>query len=202
MVTCYSHLTSKLKTMKVLAQTAEIFEALSKGQFICSNSVHDESRKLYNIIDDNFEDLSGYFEAIGFILDKGDEYFYFSRKESKADIERKLEQAYKWIDILDFFKTFNNGFGPGYRFSADEILVQLKIDANLKDKLEQLKKPLGEGAHRERVQRLIDELEKFGMVELENDISQQYKVLSAFKYIEQLIVSIHITEEVQHEISQ
>jgi hypothetical protein len=81
-------------------------------------------------------------------------------------------------------------------------LVQLKIDANLKDKLEQLKKPLGEGSHRERVQRLIDELVRFGMVELENEISQQYKVLSAFKYIEQLIISIHITEEVQHEISQ
>ena len=188
--------------MKVPAQTAEIFETLSKGQFICSNSVHEDSRKLYNIIDDNFEELYNYFEAIGFVLDKGDEYFYFTRKESKADLERKLEQAYKWIDILDFFKTYNNGFGPGYRFSTDEILVQLKIDANLKDKLEQLKKPLGEGSHRERVQRLIDELEKFGMVELENEISQQYKVLSAFKYIEQLIVSIHITEEVQHEISQ
>ncbi|MDB5246976.1 MAG: hypothetical protein JWQ40_1370 [Segetibacter sp.] len=188
--------------MKVPAQTAEIFETLSKGQFICSNSVHDENRKLYNIVDDNFEELYDYFEAIGFVLDKGDEYFYFTRKETKADLERKLEQAYKWIDILDFFKTYNNSFGPGYRFSADEILVQLKIDANLKDKLEQLKKPIGEGSHRERVQRLIDELAKFGMVELENEISQQYKVLSAFKYIEQLIVSIHITEEVQHEISQ
>ena len=188
--------------MKVPGQTATIFETLSKGQFICSNSVHDENRKLFNIIEDHFEELYSYFEAIGFLLEKGDEYFYFSRKESKADLERKLEQAYKWIDILDFFKTYNNGFGPGYRFSADEILVQLKIDANLKDKLEQLKKPLGEGSNRERVQRLIDELVKFGLVEMENEISQQYKVLSAFKYIEQLIISIHITEEVQHEISQ
>ena len=188
--------------MKVPAQTAEIFETLSKGQFICSNSVQDQNRKLYNIIDDNFEDLYNYFEAIGFSLEKGDEYFYFTRKETRADLERKLEQAYKWIDVLDFFKTYNNGFGPGYRFSADEILVQIKIDANLKDKLEQLKKPLGEGSHRERVQRLIDELEKFGLVELENEISLQYKVLSAFKYIEQLIIAIHLPEEVQHEISQ
>lgn len=186
--------------MKIPVQTANVFELLSKGQFICSNSADDDQRKLYNIVEDNFEDLYNYFIAIGFVLERGDEYFYFSRNEARADLERKIEQAYRWIDVLDFFKTFNNGFGPGYRFSASDILVQVKIDANLKDKLEQLKKPLGEGNHRERVQRLIDELEKYGFAELENEITQQYKVLSAFKYIEQLIVSVHITEEVQHEV--
>lgn len=184
------------------SHTTEIFELLSKGQFICSNSSDDGNRRLFNIIEDNFEDLYLYYQGIGFYLEKGDEYFYFSRKEQRADLERKIEQAYRWIDILDFFKTYNNGFGPGYRFSADEVLVQIKIDAELKDKLDQLKKPFNEGTNRERVQKMIDELEKFGLIELENEISLQYKVLSAFKYIEQLIVSIHITEEVQHEISQ
>ena len=187
--------------MKIPAQTATVFEVLSKGQFICSNSVDDDLRKLYNIIEDNFDDLHAYFLAIGFVLEKGDEYFYFSRKEARADLERKIEQAYRWIDVIDFFKAFNSGFGPGYRFTPSDILVQVKIDANLKDKLEQLKKPLAEGSHSERVKRLVDELEKYGFAELENEITQQYKVLSAFKYIEQLIVSIHITEEVQHEVS-
>jgi hypothetical protein len=185
-----------------LPQTSNIFDILSKGQFICSNSVEDENRKLYNIVDENFEELYNYFSAIGFMLEKGDEYFYFSRKEARADMERKIEQAYRWIDVLDFFKAFNNGFGPGFRFTADEILVQLRIDANLKDKLEQLKKPLGDGNHRERVQALIDELKKFGMAELENEITQQYKVTTAFKYIEQLIVSIHITEDIKDEVSK
>lgn len=188
--------------MKIPSQTAEIFESLSKGQFICSNSSEDEQRKLFNVIDENYDDLATYFLAIGFVLERGDEYIYFSRKEARADLERKIEQAYRWIDVLDFFKTFNSGFGPGYRFTPSEILVQVKIDANLKDKLEQLKKPLGEGNQRDKVQRLIDELEKYGLAELENEISQQYKVLSAFKYIEELIVSIHITEELQHEVSK
>ncbi len=187
--------------MKIPTQTANVFELLSKGQFICSNSVDDDQRKLFNIVDENFEELYNYFLAIGFVLERGDEYFYFSRKEARADLERKIEQAYRWIDVLDFFKTFNSGFGPGYRFTPSDILVQVKIDANLKDKLEQLKKPLGEGPHTDRVKRLIDELEKYGFAELDNEITQQYKVLSAFKYIEQLIVSIHITEEVQHEVS-
>ena len=33
----------------------------------------------------------------------------------QIDLERKIEQAFKWIDILDFFKTFNNSFGSGSR---------------------------------------------------------------------------------------
>jgi hypothetical protein len=188
--------------MNIPRQTADIFELLSKGQFICSNSVEDNIRKLYNNIDDNFEDMGTYFSAIGFNLERGDEYFYFSREEQRADLERKIEQVYKWIDILDFFKTFNNGFGSGYRFNTSDIITQMKIDASLHDKLQGMKKLAGDGTNREKVQRLIDELEKYGVIELENEIMELYKVLSAFKYLEQLIISIHISEEVKHEISQ
>jgi hypothetical protein len=78
----------------------------------------------------------------------------------------------------------------------------MKIDASLHDKLQGMKKLAGDGTNREKVQRLIDELEKYGVIELENEIMELYKVLSAFKYLEQLIISIHISEEVKHEISQ
>jgi len=186
--------------MNMPAQTADIFELLSKGQFICSNSVEDSSRKLFNIIDDNFEELYTYFSAIGFKLEKGDEYFYFSREEQRADLERKIEQVYRWIDVLDFFKTFNNGFGPGYRFTASDVISQMKVDASLNDKLQGMRKLAGDGTHRERVQRIIDEMEKYGVIELENEITEQYKVLSSFKYLEQLIVSIYISEEVKEEM--
>jgi len=160
--------------MNIPAQTADIFELLSKGQFICSNSVEDSNRKLFNIIDDNFEELYAYFSAIGFKLEKGDEYFYFSRKEQRADLERKIDQVYRWIDVLDFFKTFNNGFGPGYRFTASDVISQMKVDASLNDKLQGMRKLAGDGTHRERVQRLIDELEKYGVIELENNILQNF----------------------------
>ncbi|MES2646438.1 MAG: hypothetical protein V4717_06150 [Bacteroidota bacterium] len=177
-------------------QTTEIFETLSKGQFICSNSVNDTSRKLFNVIEENFEDLFSYFSAIGFLLERGDEYFYFTRKENRVDIERKIEQAYRWIDILDFCKAFNNSFGPGFRFTPSDILVQVKIDASLKDKLATIKKTGSETSNQERVDRIISDLEKFGMLELENEINQTYKVAASFKYLEQLIVSIQMPEEV------
>ena len=59
--------------MPVPKHTSEIFELLSKGQFICSNSGKDNIRKLYNIIDENFDDLYDYFKSINLVLERGDE---------------------------------------------------------------------------------------------------------------------------------
>lgn len=191
--------------MEAPKQTALIFEILSKGQFICSNSSDEEIRKLYNIIDDeeNFEFLYNYFLHINFILEKGNEYFYFSRKETKVDLERKIEQAFKWIDILDFFKTYDNSFGAGYRFSPPDILVKTKVDAELKTKLESLKKYSGgRENHAEIVERILDSLEKDKFIEVENVNLNQYKVLTSFQYLEQLVMTIHIPEETTHEIPE
>jgi hypothetical protein len=188
--------------MNIPKQTAEVFELLSRGQFLCSDSADDDKRRLYNVVDNAFEELSNYFAAIDFALEKGDEYFYFSRKETKADLERKIEQAYRWIDIVDFFKAFNNAFGAGFRFTPSDIEVQLRMDANLKDKLEALRRITGDGSYQERIKRIIHELVSYSYAELENEITQQHKVVASFKYIEHLIVSISISEEVQHEIPQ
>ena len=93
--------------MEVPVQTAEIFKILNKGQFISSNSSDKNISNLYNIIEDeqNFEQLADYFSNINFSLEKGDEYFYFCRPETKVDLEKKIEKAFEWIDIIDFLKT-------------------------------------------------------------------------------------------------
>lgn len=183
-------------------QTHRIFELLSKGQFICSNSTNDEQRRLHSILEEDYESFQDYFSAIGYELEKGDEFFYFSRKESRADLERKIEQAYKWIDIVDFFKAYNSGFGVGFCFMPSEVMTQVKVDANLRDKLDQMKKSLADGTLKEKVQRLIDELVKNGFMEVESDIIDQYKVLSSYAYIETLLLSIHITEETEDALSK
>jgi len=183
--------------------TADIFETLSKGKFICSNSVDDNSRKLYNVIDEQFDELYNYFIAINFVLERGDEYFYFSRNEVKATLENKIEQAYRWVDVVDFFMAFNNSFAPGFRFSPADILMQVKIDASLKDKLEIMKRLTGDGSYQERITSLVEkQLAAPGFVELENEIMQQYKVLASFNYIKQLIVTIQIQAETVNEISE
>jgi hypothetical protein len=190
--------------MKVPRQTSEIFEVLSKGQFICSNSTDDRIRRLYEIIDVNetYDNLYNYFLAINFILEKGDEFYYFSRIESKAELERKLETAFRWIDIVDLFKTFDSSFSSGYSFSASEILVKLQVDAVLKNKLDGLKKWTKEDNYVDSISRLIKMLCDDGFAELENEILKTFKVLSSFKYLEELINNIHIPEEHLYEIPE
>ncbi|MGL5227495.1 MAG: condensin complex protein MksE, partial [Bacteroidales bacterium] len=41
-----------------------------------------------------------------------------------------------------------------------------------------------------------------GFIELENEIEGTYKVLSAFSYIEKLVLSINIPEEIINEIPE
>lgn len=185
--------------------TAEIFETLSKGQFISANSTSRLIRSLYNILEDesNFDYLYSHFESIHFILERGDQFFYFSRKESKVNLERKLEIAYKWIDILDFLKTYDNAFGPGFKFSPSEISIRLDVDVDLKTKLNGLKRfAPKKSQHIDIIKKVIDTLEKDHFVELEDEASQTYKVMSSFNYLEQLILTINIPEEIADEIPE
>ena len=184
--------------------TAEIFEVLSKGKFICSNSSKDLYRKLYAVLEDedHFELLTSYFGNINFILEKGNGYFYFSRNESKVNLERKLEIAFKWIDILDFFKTFDHSFGSGFRFSIADITVRLNTDADLKSKLTALKKITKKTNYTEAVSKLVDYLLKDNFVELQDEITNTYKVLSSFEYLEELIMTLHIPEDIANEIPE
>lgn len=191
--------------MNLPKQTAEIFDILSKGQFICSNSSDQRIRRLYDIIaeSDNFDKLYNYFYAINFTLEEGNEYYYLSRAESKADLERKIETAFRWIDIVDFFKSFDSSFSSGFRFQPSDILVKLNVDAVLKDKLDGLKRWSKKETYKESLEHIITKmLCAEGFLELENEILNEYKVLSSFSYLEELINSINIPEEFQDEIPE
>ena len=193
--------------MNVPNKTGEIFDLLSKGQFICSNSSDAVVRKLYDIIDekDNYESLSEYFLAINFVLEKGDEFYYFSRTESKADLERKIEIAFRWIDIVDFFKSFDNSFATGFSFTPSEIVVKINVDAVLKNKGDGIRNSLkldDKSSYHDVVSKAIESLIRDGYLEMENEILRSYKVLSSFKYLEELINTINIPDEVQNEIPE
>ena len=194
--------------MSIPKQTGEIFELLSKGQFICSNSLDIKIRKLFEIIDDsdNFDELYNYFLTINFILQKGDEFYCFSRKdESKAELERKLEIACRWIDIIDFFKTFDNSFASGFSFTPSEIVVKVGVDAVLKNKANGVRKTLKldeKLSYHDIIMKIIESLCKDGFAEIENEILKTYKVLSSFKYLEELIDIINIPEDIQNEIPE
>ena len=109
----------------------------------------------------------------------------------------------KWIDIIDFLKTYDNSFGSGTRFLIAEILARLGVDADLKNKLDGLKKyaPAKE-KYSDILERVLDQLERDNFIELENNISQEYKTLASFSYLEKLVLTINIPEDIQHEIPE
>ena len=183
-------------TIQLPESTSAIFEYLQKGLFISSNSTNEEIRMLYNDIDENFESLYCYFSKINYILERGYEYFYFSRIEPKATLEQKIMRAYYWIDVLDFFKTYDETFGPGYRFQPEQILVESNINVVLQNKLDSIRKHFSDKDIRKEVlDNLVRQLTKDSFLELENEKTNTYKVMSSWHYLERLIESIQIYDE-------
>ena len=162
-------------------QTAQIYDYLSKGNFLCSNTSVKELRTLFSVVEDNFERLRDYFSHINFVLEQGNNYFYFSRKEPRATLEQKLQRFFAWIDIMDFFCTYDTAFGPGFTFSPAEILVRSRIDMDLLDTI-------------------LDRMTKEGFIECVSDMNGTWKVLSSWDYLTKMIHSINIKNE--DEISQ
>ena len=164
--------------------TASIFEYLQKGLFISSNSTSEEVRDMYNEIDENYEPLYQYFSQINYTLERGNEYFFFSRIEPKATLEQKIMRAYYWIDVLDFFKTYDETFGPGFRFQPEQILVETNINMLLQNKLDGMRKHFSDKDIRKEVlENMIRQLTKDSFLEQENEKTNTYKVMSAWHYL-------------------
>ncbi len=183
--------------MNNLNYTEEIFCILSRGGFISNNSVQARMKRYFDAIEDQQADYDEYYSGIGFHLEAGDGYFFFTRKEAKVDLQRKLEAVSKWIDYLAFLKTYNSAFGPGLVFSAADIVVRINCDMELKEmagKLFSEKK-----SYDETVDKLVAELERMGFIEQQNELEKTWKVLASFHYIEELIDCISITEEESEE---
>lgn len=179
--------------MTTLNYTEEIFGILSRGGFISNNSIQTRIKRYYDAIEDNRAEYDDYFSGIGFHLEAGDGYFFFTRKEAKVDLQRKLEAMSRWIDYTAFLKTYNPAFGPGLVFSAADIVVRINCDMELKElaaKLFSEKK-----SYDEIVDKLVAELERMGFIEQQSEIDKTWKVLASFHYIEELIDSISIADD-------
>ena len=186
--------------IQIPAHTADIFDHLQKGLFINSNSCDENIRQMYDEIDDHLEALSLYFAQIGYTLERGNEYFYFSRPEPRITLEQKIARAYYWIDILDLFKTFNETFGPGYRFQPEQILVEANINVMLQNKLDSIRKHTSDKEIRKDVlDNIIRQLVKDSFLELENEKNNVYKVMSSWHYLERLVESINIYDETEED---
>ena len=178
-------------------------EELCKQELNTSDAwieIPEEVRDMYNEIDENYESLYQYFLQINYTLERGNEYFFFSRIEPKATLEQKIMRAYYWIDVLDFFKTYDETFGPGFRFQPEQILVETNINMLLQNKLDGMRKHFSDKDIRKEVlENMIRQLTKDSFLEQENEKTNTYKVMSAWHYLERLIESINIYDETEDE---
>lgn len=182
-------------------ETSKIFEILTKGYFISMDTKDPNLKKLFNAIDENnnYENLLEYFSHIGFQLIKGNSFYYFAKNETNKKLEDKLKAAYKWIDILDFFTSYGESidkyFSVGEIFSPNEIFTQCKVNNALMEKLNSIKLTKSIEKPLEKIRKLIDELVKATFAELYNEFHDEYKILSAFNYLEELIKTIDIYDD-------
>ena len=172
--------------------TKEIFEILSRGGFISQNSISPQRTHLYDAIEDDFQQYQEYFEGIGFLLEGGNGYYYFSRSESKVELADKVQRMADWSDRIDFLKTFNTAFGSGFSFRKSNILEKFSSDIELKEKARHLYTELK--TNDDKIDKLIGDLDRQGFVELENELDSTYKVTAAFHYIEELIDCLTIID--------
>jgi hypothetical protein len=192
--------------MKLPSQTSDIFHRLSKGKFICANSTNLEVRQMYAAIaeEDNFDLLRDYFAQIDFILEQGDRFYFFSRKETKQNLDNKINAALKWILILDFLVAYDAAFSHdycGYSFNMEDIALKCYADPLLRSKKNGLTRYLGEKSEDKIVEAVIKTLIDDNFVEIQTESVKKYKVLNSFHYLHQLVLNIHISKETQDELS-
>lgn len=180
--------------------TSDVFQRLSRGQFISANSIQPEVRAIYNDIEDNEKEYTDYFSQIDFQLEGGDGYYYFARNEQKVITENKLRSLLVWIDYLDFLTSYDSTFGAGTQFTLARMEVRVGSDVELKEKLSNIfdYKP----STHDKLLALANALESQGFAELVSQEESMYQVTNAYRYITHIIDCINIDEEVKDEIPE
>lgn len=181
--------------MKYIKQT---FERLNRGGFISSDSTQEEVKRMFIDIEDHLTDYQHYFSQIGLYLEQGNGYFYFSRKEPRVQVTDKLVRLGHWIDVLDFLKAWEPAFGPGYTFSKAALTIKIEADIDLQQKASDLYEK--KDKFPDIVEKLTDEMQKAGFIEMADERSELYRVVASYGYLEDLVNLIIL--DVNDEISE
>ncbi|MBS1646690.1 MAG: hypothetical protein JST67_05065 [Bacteroidetes bacterium] len=186
--------------IKLPKQTHDIFSIMARGHFISSNGTKDGMNRLYDVVNDpeNFENLQNYFSAIKYRIERGNNFFYFSKiDEPNSIIEKKLETFEKYIDIVDLFASMDNKITIGTRFRAGSLAEECNANVRLKQKLQKIAVYRSETLHN-KIRDICDLMSRDSFLEREDEASETYKVLDSFSYLLDVINAIAIYEEGAH----
>jgi hypothetical protein len=183
--------------IKLPKQTHDIFAIMARGHFISSNGTKDGMNRLYDIINEpeNFENLQNYFNVIKYRIERGNNFFYFSKiDEINSIIEKKLETFEKYIDIIDLFASMDNKITIGSRFRTGSLAEECNANVRLKQKLQKIPLYRSETLHN-KVREICDLMSRDSFLEREDEASETYKVLDSYTYLLDVINAIAIYEE-------
>jgi hypothetical protein len=183
--------------IKLPKQTHDIFAIMARGHFISSNGTKDGMNRLYDIINEpeNFENLQNYFNVIKYRIERGNNFFYFSKiDEINSIVEKKLETFEKYIDIIDLFASMDNKVTIGSRFRTGALAEECNANVRLKQKLQKIPLYRSETLHN-KVREICDLMSRDSFLEREDEASETYKVLDSYTYLLDVINAIAIYEE-------
>ena len=183
--------------IKLPKQTHDIFAIMARGHFISSNGTKDGMNRLYDIINEpeNFENLQNYFNVIKYRIERGNNFFYFSKiDEINSIVEKKLETFEKYIDIIDLFASMDNKITIGTRFRTGALAEECNANVRLKQKLQKIPLYRSETLHN-KVREICDLMSRDSFLEREDEATESYKVLDSYTYLLDVINAIAIYEE-------
>ena len=182
-----------------------IFEKLSQGEFISQSSLSLENKKIYRICNENFDELFDYFILIGFTLERGENYFYFSKDFSNNEYEiperyfnKKMGDILELIELLTFMLSYDNNFGVGSRVSVNDLVMAVEKNIALGTNLKSLK-----SHHKDTVKESCESILKTfvhaGMMEIVDSYTETYRALESLEYMITFSNELTLDDEVNDE---
>lgn len=167
----------------------EVFDVLSSGKFICESSVDRKIKSLYLICEKNEVYLADYFINLGYRLEKGAGYFFFSKDEQPSldYFDKKIKNFLKMITFVEFMLVYDNGFGVGTKVSVKEMALSLEKNLSLKERLTKMKRQQAKMSDIDACDSIIKEFVKMGYAEVIDEYRHIYKIVDSYLYLENFI---------------
>ncbi len=173
---------------------ANVFEILSQGKIISSNSKKYGEYAQYLMDEEIFDEFYDASYTLGYILHAQGGYFYLSKKGhmNKDEMEayiRKHKDAILAISILrELRPQIDRGSFIVYTDLIHEYKMHEKEDISISNRLNMLVSGKGNVDLKSAFDALFDRLRKFDLIERVGDHNQdKYKVLDAIDYYIKII---------------
>lgn len=168
----------------------EIFQKLTKGQFLSHNSNNSEDRRMYSDLDENFQEYYDYYKQIGLILVRADNYFHFTREVDEVKTEDKLRGMYCYIDYLHVLEeSTRHKVDVGETITISMVEKTVTETQTLQDYIykHMVNKDKPETTCRGVIIDMFRELTNKGFFELIDKNTDKYLVTDAFAYLQDIV---------------